>query len=65
MSNINEFPIDTDLKHTITNLVASYIQRAGLEWGEESKKWFFDNCSEELIENILDGITEWEKQKLN
>jgi hypothetical protein len=65
MSNINEFPIDNSLKELITNLVTSYMQRAGIEMSDNKKKWFKDNCSAELIENILDSIIIWERKNLN
>jgi hypothetical protein len=35
MSNINEFPIDNSLKELITNLVTSYMQRAGIEMSDK------------------------------
>jgi len=63
--NINEFPIDNDLKELITNLVASYMGRIGVDMIEEAKIWFKYNCAEELVANVLDCITEWEKNKLN
>ena len=63
--NINEFPIDNYLKELITNLVASYMERIGVDMIEEAKIWFKDNCAEELVANVLDCITEWEKNKLN
>ena len=63
--NINEFPVDKPLKELITNLISSYMEQVGIELNKETKVWFMDNCAEELVANVLDCITEWEKNKLN
>lgn len=65
MSNINEFPIDKSLKELITNLVANFMERCGIEMNKETKKHFLNECAGELVEEVLETITQWEKQKLN
>ena len=65
MSNINEFPIDDSLKEMIANIVANELVRINISLTENERIWFKNECSGNLVENVLDSITEWEKQKLN
>ncbi len=65
MNNINEFPIDKELKDLIANIVTDACKRAGLPVSENFNKWFSRECSEQLISNILDTIIIWENKKLN
>lgn len=65
MSNINNFPIDSEIKQLVTNLVADYMERMGHELNESAIKHFEREFSEELIENILGSIVIWETRKLN
>ena len=65
MSNINEFPIDDSLKEMIANIVANELVRINISMTENERLWFKNECAGNLVENVLDSITEWEKQKLN
>jgi len=65
MSNINDFPIDNDLKEMITNIVRNKLLNMGIELGDNEAIVFKETCAEELVENVLECIHQWEKQKLN
>ncbi len=65
MSNVNDFPIDDSLKELIANIVRNELQKIGIEMVENEYLWFKLNCAVSLVENVLESITQWEKQKLN
>ena len=65
MSNINEFPIDDSLKEIIANIVANELVRINISMTENERLWFKNECAGNLVENVLESITQWEKQKLN
>ena len=64
-NNINDFPIDNELKQLIANLVSNNLERININLTKNQYDWFKDECSEELIANVLETVSEWTKKKLN
>lgn len=65
MNNINDFPIDNELKNLVTNLVIDDLGRIGITLTENEGLWFKNECAESLIANILEAINQWTIKKLN
>ena len=65
MSNINDFQIDLELKQLVTNIVVSKLESINIEMVENERIWFTNECSGELIENILEAVNIWTTKKLN
>ncbi len=64
-NGINGFPIDNELKLLIANTVINKMASIGFEPTENTVKWFADEVSEPLINEVLESIVQWERKKLN
>lgn len=62
---VNGYPIDDDLRNAIANIVTAQIEKAGIEVSENFARWYKDECSNEIIENVLESVVQWEMRKKN